>query len=102
MKPLDIRPSNSSSRSFTPIAALTTGLALSVLVRIANEWGDEFVLTLSASVLCLLLLIAGGLEAVASQPPTPSSWRSGRLPFLHSSPFVSQGHLRSELSRDVN
>ena len=77
MKPLDIRPSNSSSRSFTPIAAATTGLALSVLVRIANEWGDEFVLILSASVLCLLLLIAGGLKAVrvaASNPLVMAFW----------------------------
>lgn len=64
MRPLGVSPSNSSSRSFTPIVALATGLALSVLVRIANEWGDEVVLVLSASVLCLLFLIVGGLKAV--------------------------------------
>lgn len=62
MRRLKGRPQSGSSRAFTPIVALATGLTLSVLIRIANEWGDGATFAVAASIMGLLLLIAGGVK----------------------------------------
>ena len=62
MRRQEARPRSGSSRAFTPIVALTTGVALSVLVQIANEWGDEVTFAIAASIMGLLTLISSGLK----------------------------------------